>query len=62
MNTSTQTTATGERADLLAALAKEVDAGSLRVYVESEVSLEQAPQAVARNQAGGARGKTIVKP
>jgi NADPH2:quinone reductase len=49
-------------AELLTALAKEVDAGTLRVYVESEVPLSHAPQAVARNQAGGARGKTIIKP
>lgn len=48
--------------DLLAAVAKEVDGGTLRVYVESEVPLEHAAQAVARNRAGGARGKTIVKP
>jgi len=48
-------------AELLSALAKEVDAGALKVYVESEVPLEQAPHAVARNKAGGARGKTIVK-
>jgi NADPH:quinone reductase-like Zn-dependent oxidoreductase len=48
-------------ADLLATLAKEVDAGALKVSVEAEVPLEQAPQAVARNQAGGARGKTIIK-
>ena len=49
-------------AELLAALAKEVDGGTLRVFVEAEVPLEQAPQAVARIQHGGARGKTIVKP
>jgi NADPH:quinone reductase len=47
--------------DLLAAVAKEVDGGTLRVYVESEVPLEGAAQAVARNRAGGARGKTIIK-
>jgi NADPH:quinone reductase-like Zn-dependent oxidoreductase len=48
--------------DLLAAVAKEVDSGTLRVYVESEVPLEGAAQALARNRAGGARGKTIIKP
>jgi NADPH:quinone reductase-like Zn-dependent oxidoreductase len=48
-------------ADLLAALAKEVDAGTLKVSVEAEVPLEQAPQAVERLRNGGARGKTIVK-
>lgn len=47
--------------DLLAAVAKEVDGGTLRVYVESEVPLEGAAQALARNRAGGARGKTIIK-
>ncbi|NUR28814.1 MAG: NADP-dependent oxidoreductase [Catenulispora sp.] len=49
-------------ADLLATLAKEVDAGTLKVFVEAEVPLAQAPQAVARIRSGGARGKTIVKP
>jgi NADPH:quinone reductase-like Zn-dependent oxidoreductase len=49
-------------ADRLTALAKEVDDGSLRVFVEEEVPLEQAPMAVARIQNGGARGKTIIKP
>ncbi|GAA1978814.1 NADP-dependent oxidoreductase [Catenulispora subtropica] len=48
-------------AEVLAALAKEVDAGTLKVFVDAEVPLEQAPQAVARIQGGGARGKTIVK-
>jgi NADPH:quinone reductase len=48
-------------AETLAALAKEVDAGALRVFVEAETPLEQAPQAVARLQHGGARGKTIIK-
>ena len=49
------------RPDLLAAVAKEVDGGTLRVYVEAEVPLEGAAQALARNRAGGARGKTIIK-
>jgi NADPH:quinone reductase-like Zn-dependent oxidoreductase len=49
-------------AELLAALARQVDGGTLRVFVEAEVPLEQAPLAVARIQGGGARGKTIVKP
>ena len=49
-------------AEALATLAKQVDAGVLRVYVESEVPLEQAPREVARIKAGGARGKTIIKP
>lgn len=48
--------------DQLAALAREVDGGALRVFVEEEVPLEKAPQAIARIQGGGARGKTIVKP
>ena len=48
-------------AESLAALAKEVDSGTLRVFVEAEVPLEQAPQAVARIQHGGARGKTLIK-
>jgi NADPH:quinone reductase-like Zn-dependent oxidoreductase len=49
-------------ADLLESLAEEVDSGRLKVSVEAEVPLEQAPQAVARNRAGGARGKTIIRP
>jgi NADPH:quinone reductase-like Zn-dependent oxidoreductase len=49
-------------ATLLAALANEVEGGALKVFVESEVPLDQAPLAVARIQGGGARGKTIVKP
>ena len=48
-------------AELLAALAKEVEAGTLKVFVEEEVPLERAPQAVERIRNGGARGKTIVK-
>ena len=49
-------------AELLAALAKAVDGGSLRVFVEEEVPLAEAAGAVARVAGGGARGKTIVKP
>jgi len=49
-------------AEQLAALAGEVDGGTLRVCVEAEVPLAQAPHAVARIQHGGARGKTIIKP
>ena len=49
-------------AEQLAALAGEVDGGTLRVCVEAEVPLGQAPHAVARIQHGGARGKTIIKP
>ena len=46
----------------LAELAEQVDSGALRVFVEAEVPLEQAPEAVTQRQGGGVRGKTIVIP
>jgi NADPH:quinone reductase-like Zn-dependent oxidoreductase len=48
-------------AELLQDLAELIDASRLRVAIESEVPLEQAPAALARNRAGGARGKTVIK-
>lgn len=38
-----------------------IDAGDLRVRVEREVPLEDAPDALADNRAGGARGKTVIR-
>ncbi|WP_328901069.1 NADP-dependent oxidoreductase [Streptomyces sp. NBC_00441] len=43
--------------DVLAAGAAD---GILRVPVDAEVPLAQAPPALARNRAGGARGKTVI--
>ncbi|MQY03984.1 NADP-dependent oxidoreductase [Actinomadura macrotermitis] len=48
-----------------AALLEEVTAlieeDRLRVRVEAQVPLEEAPAALARNRAGGARGKTVIR-
>jgi NADPH:quinone reductase-like Zn-dependent oxidoreductase len=49
-------------AELLERLRDEIDSGPLTVPIEAEVPLEQAPGAVARNRAGGARGKTVLLP
>ncbi|TMR01700.1 NADP-dependent oxidoreductase [Actinomadura soli] len=38
-----------------------IDASDLRVQVEREVPLEDAPDAMAANRAGGARGKTVIR-
>ncbi|MDI2125870.1 NADP-dependent oxidoreductase [Yinghuangia seranimata] len=46
-------------AGLLERLAAELDTGRLRLEVEAQVPLADAPAAVARNKAGGARGKTV---
>ncbi|MGW1185731.1 NADP-dependent oxidoreductase [Streptomyces drozdowiczii] len=43
--------------DVLAAGAAD---GVLRVLVDAELPLEEAPQALERNRAGGARGKTVI--
>lgn len=47
---------------LLERVGGELAAGRLTVPIEDEVALEQAPAALARNQAGGARGKTVIRP
>lgn len=49
---------TAETLDRLAGL---LDAGDLRVHIEREAPLEAAPDALARNRAGGARGKTVLR-
>ncbi|MFD9795962.1 NADP-dependent oxidoreductase [Streptomyces sp. NPDC059070] len=52
------------RADgaLLEALADAAGAGQVHMPVEGEYPLEKAPEALARNRAGGARGKTLFVP
>ena len=47
-------------ADLLERLAREIDAGHLRVVIGDTVTLSQAPEALARSRAGQARGKTVI--
>ncbi|MEU8677522.1 NADP-dependent oxidoreductase [Streptomyces sp. NPDC048560] len=44
---------------LLATLAKATASGTLSVPIDVELPLEKAPQALAENRAGGARGKTL---
>lgn len=46
----------------LEALATLADAGTLRVTIDAEVPLDDAPAAVARARSGYARGKTILVP
>ncbi|GAA4610774.1 NADP-dependent oxidoreductase [Actinoallomurus liliacearum] len=41
-------------------LAREIDAGHLRVLIGDTVTLPQAPDALARSRAGRARGKTVI--
>jgi NADPH:quinone reductase-like Zn-dependent oxidoreductase len=47
-------------ADLLERLAREIDAGHVRVVIGDTVTLSQAPGALARSRAGRARGKTVI--
>lgn len=47
-------------AELLARLAREIDAGHVRVVIGDTVTLSQAPAALARSRAGRARGKTVI--
>ncbi|WP_316043294.1 zinc-binding dehydrogenase [Actinomadura sp. CNU-125] len=51
----------GPTAESLERLARLVDAGELRVHIEREAPLEAAQDALARNRAGGARGKTVLR-
>jgi NADPH:quinone reductase-like Zn-dependent oxidoreductase len=50
-----------DKAALLDRLTAALDAGRLRVPVEAEVPLRDAPAVLARRRAGGARGKTVVR-
>ena len=47
-------------AGLLERLAREIDAGHVRVVIGDTVTLSQAPDALARSRAGKARGKTVI--
>ncbi|MGF1339636.1 NADP-dependent oxidoreductase [Streptomyces flavovirens] len=47
-------------AELLDALAEGAARGGLQVPIDLELPLEKAPQALAQNRAGGARGKTVL--
>ncbi|KAB2344020.1 NADP-dependent oxidoreductase [Actinomadura rudentiformis] len=47
---------------LLAEIAGLIDAGSLRITVREEVSIEDAPATIARARAGGSRGKIVIRP
>jgi NADPH:quinone reductase-like Zn-dependent oxidoreductase len=46
--------------DRLRRLAREIDAGRVRVLIGDTVTLPQAPAALARSRAGRARGKTVI--
>ncbi|WP_252821320.1 NADP-dependent oxidoreductase [Actinoallomurus soli] len=47
-------------AERLERLAREIDAGNVRVLIGDTVTLPQAPGALARSRAGRARGKTVI--
>lgn len=47
--------------DQLDRLSDLIDAGDLRVRIDREVPLDEAPDAMADNRAGGARGKTVIR-
>jgi NADPH:quinone reductase-like Zn-dependent oxidoreductase len=47
---------------LLERLAETVKSGKLTVPIDSTISLEAAPAAIARSRAGHARGKTVILP
>jgi len=46
--------------ELLDLLAAEIDAGRLRVPVETQVPLAEAPEALALSRSGHSRGKTVI--
>ncbi|MFD0685127.1 NADP-dependent oxidoreductase [Actinomadura fibrosa] len=56
--TNIESAPTAELLDRLSAL---IDASELRVTVEREIPLEEAPAALAAARAGGARGKTVIR-
>lgn len=49
-------------AELLATLADQANTGKLRVRIDAEVPLDDAPAAIASARAGHARGKTVIIP
>jgi NADPH:quinone reductase-like Zn-dependent oxidoreductase len=46
--------------EVLTTLAELADTGKLRVHIDAEVPLSQAPAALARSRSGQARGKTVI--
>ncbi len=50
-----------DKPDLLARITAEAAAGRITVPIQQSVTLDQAPEALKRNSAGGARGKTTVR-
>jgi NADPH:quinone reductase-like Zn-dependent oxidoreductase len=46
--------------EVLTTLAELADTGKLRVHIDAEVPLGQAPAALARSRSGQARGKTVI--
>jgi NADPH:quinone reductase-like Zn-dependent oxidoreductase len=46
---------------LLEDIAQLIDASRIKVAIESELPIEEAPSALARNRSGGARGKTVFR-
>lgn len=50
-----------DKPGLLARIAEEVRAGRITVPIDRTIGLDQVPDALARNAAGGARGKTVVR-
>jgi NADPH2:quinone reductase len=47
--------------EFLQALGKAIDEENLQVIIETELRLHEAPEAIARRELRGARGKTVVK-
>lgn len=50
-----------DKPGLLARITDEVSSGRITVPVERTISLDEVPDALARNALGGARGKTVVR-
>lgn len=48
--------------EVLTTLAELADTGKLRVHIDAEVPLAEAPAALARSRAGLSRGKTVIVP
>jgi NADPH:quinone reductase-like Zn-dependent oxidoreductase len=46
----------------LASLAEMADSGALRIHIDAEITLRQAPDAIASARTGHARGKTVIIP
>jgi NADPH:quinone reductase-like Zn-dependent oxidoreductase len=50
-----------DKPDLLARITAEAASGRITVPIQQTVTLDKLPEALARNSAGGARGKTTVR-